>query len=207
MRPVNTDTLPHLVNCFWNNLRCWITTKKSLFSIYYWKISIGNNNRFYGVPIFRRLPGSRIVIGDRCTFRSAVWSNYVGINHPCILATLSEHATISIGDDCGFSSTSIASAKSLTIGNRVMVGANTTINDTDWHPVDPKRRIAGSEGESSPITIEDDVWLGANVIILKGVTIGQGSVIAANSVVTQSIPPFVIAGGNPAKFLKNIIIE
>ncbi len=84
-----------------------------------------------------------------------------------------------------------------------MVGANSCIYDTDWHPVDPARRATGEAGASIPVIIEDDVWLGANVVVLKGVTIGAGSIIAANSVVTKSIPPGVVAGGTPARPLVN----
>jgi acetyltransferase-like isoleucine patch superfamily enzyme len=170
----------------------------------YWRIRIGRGCRFYGLPIFRRLPGSQINVGARCAFRSAVWSNLAGINHPCILATLGENAIIRIGDDCRVSGTSIGAMQSVIIGNRVMIGTNSSISDTDWHPVDPKRRAAGEAGRSDPVVIEDDVWLGANVMVLKGVTIGMGSTIAANSVVTRSIPPGVIAGGVPARTIRKI---
>lgn len=121
-----------------------------------------------------------------------------------MITTLSETASIQIGNDCGFSGVAIGSAISVTIGNRVMVGANSSISDTDWHPVDSIRRIAGDAGASSPVVVEDDVWLGANVVVLKGVTIGRGSVIAANSVVTKSISSGVIAGGVPARTLRKI---
>jgi galactoside O-acetyltransferase len=85
-----------------------------------------------------------------------------------------------------------------------MAGANSSISDTDWHPIDPISRNAGDAGASSPVIIEHDVWLGANVMVLKGVTIGAGSTIAANSVVTKSIPSGVVAGGIPARVLKRI---
>lgn len=170
----------------------------------YWRVNIERGCRFHGAPIFYRHPGSHITAGVRCVFRSAVWSNLAGINHPCILATLAENATIQIGEDCGFSGAAIAAAHSVTIGNRVMVGVNSSISDTDWHPVDPILRASGGAGVSQPVIIEDDVWLGANVVVLKGVTIGAGTTVAANSVVTKSLPPGVIAGGIPARPLKNI---
>jgi acetyltransferase-like isoleucine patch superfamily enzyme len=128
----------------------------------------------------------------------------MGINHPCILATLDDNAVIKIGDGCGFSGTAIGAALSVTLGDRVMVGVNSAICDTDWHPIDPQRRAAGDTGAVKAVTIEDDVWLGANVVVLKGVTIGAGSTIAANSVVTKSIPAGVVAGGNPARALKRV---
>lgn len=204
MRPVTADSFPHLVSCSLDMLRGWISGLISTGMAKYWGVRFGQGCRFYGLPIFRRSPASQIVVGDRCEFRSAVWSNFAGINHPCILATLGEGALIQIGKDCGFSGAAIGAAKSVVIGDRVMVGANSSIGDTDWHPVDPERRAAGDAGESNPIVIEDDVWLGANVVVLKGVKIGAGSTIAANSVVTKSIPPGVIAGGIPARPLKKI---
>ena len=86
-----------------------------------------------------------------------------------------------------------------------MAGANSSISDTDWHPVDAVRRAAGELGERCRRSrIEDDVWLGANVVVLKGVTIGKGTTVAANSVVTKSIPPRVIAAGVPARVVKQI---
>ena len=79
-----------------------------------------------------------------------------------------------------------------------MVGANSTITDGDWHPDDPRSQAA------KPIIIGDNVWLGINVTVLKGVTIGNGSLIGAGSVVTRSIPPNVMAAGNPCKVLRNL---
>ena len=80
--------------------------------------------------------------------------------------------------------------------------------DTDCHCVnylsrrDPK--IDGPQCGSSPIVIEDDAFIGMNCIILKGVTIGSRSIIAAGSVVTRSIPADCIAGGNPARVIRNL---
>ncbi len=204
MRRITRDSFPHLANCLLEIIRCWISTCLASGLAFYWRIDLGRSCRFCGSPLFRRLPDSRIVVGDRCEFRSAVWSNFAGINHPCILVTLAARAVIQIGNDCGFSGAAIGAAQSVIIGNRVMVGVNCFISDTDWHPVDPTRRAAGEAGASEPVKIEDDVWLGANVTVLKGVTIGAGSTIAANSVVAKSIPAGVIAGGVPAQTLNRI---
>ena len=190
--------------CLLERLRSHVHTPITRLMAAWWRITLGRGCRFYGLPIFRRIPESTIKAGARCKFLSASWINFAGINHPCILATLGEGAIISIGDDCGFSGVSIGAGVSVTIGDRVMVGANASISDTDWHPVDPVRRAAGEQGTMSPVCIEDDVWLGANVVVLKGVTIGKGTTVAANSVVTKSIPPRVIAAGVPARVIKQI---
>lgn len=94
----------------------------------------------------------------------------------------------------------------LTIGNNVIFGPNPTIITGD-HRIDVVGKYIIDSHEKlskndAPVVIEDDVWAGANVTILKGVTIGRGSVIAAGAVVTKSCPPYSIIGGVPAKVLK-----
>lgn len=88
------------------------------------------------------------------------------------------------------------------IGDYVMIGPNVTIA-TAGHPVDPdlRKKIAQY---NIPVTIENNVWIGAGAIILPGVRIGENSVIGAGSVVTKDIPPNVVAVGNPCKVLREI---
>ncbi|MCD6321396.1 MAG: acyltransferase [Clostridiales bacterium] len=205
MRPITRDSIPHLVSCFFYNFRAFLHSFISRLLAFWWRIEVGAGCQFHGIPMFRRLPGSEIIIGKMCRFNSAPWSNFMGLNHKCILTTLDEQAVIKIGERCGFSGSVIAAAESVLIGDDVLVGANTVISDTDWHSVDYNRRATGEMGASSPIVIEDFVWLGANVVVLKGVTIGKASVISANSVVTKSIPANVIAGGVPAEIIKNLV--
>lgn len=88
------------------------------------------------------------------------------------------------------------------IGDRVMFGPHVTIA-TAGHPLHPDTRAQG-EQFSAPVLIEDDVWVGGNVSILPGVTIGRGSVIAAGAVVTADVPPMVVVGGVPARVLKTL---
>ena len=88
------------------------------------------------------------------------------------------------------------------IGNHVMIAPNVTITATG-HPVHPELRKNGTQF-SIPVRIEDDVWIGANVVILPGVTIGKNSVIGAGSVVTKNIPDNVVAVGNPCRVLREI---
>lgn len=90
----------------------------------------------------------------------------------------------------------------VTIGNHVFIGPNVGIY-TAFHPVTAKERNAGVE-QASPITIEDDCWIGGNVAILPGITIGKGSVIGTGSIVTKNIPPNSLAVGNPCKVIKQI---
>ena len=93
----------------------------------------------------------------------------------------------------------------LTIGNNVKIGACVLLIDTDTHPIDYEVRRTSNEGtKSAPIVIEDDVWIGAHSIVLKGVTIGARSIIGAGSVVTKDIPSDCIAAGNPCKVIRKI---
>ncbi len=91
------------------------------------------------------------------------------------------------------------------IGNNVMFGPNVTLSATS-HPIHPDLRRDGTQF-SDPIIIEDDVWVGAHAVILPGVTVGAGSVVAAGAIVTKNVPPMSVVGGVPAKLLKTITDE
>lgn len=86
------------------------------------------------------------------------------------------------------------------IGNRVLVGHNVVVATLD-HDLAPEQR---SLLHAAPIVIEDDVWIGSNATITKGVTVGRGSVIAAGAVVTRDVPPMTVVGGVPARVLRTI---
>lgn len=91
----------------------------------------------------------------------------------------------------------------LTIGNDVMMGPDVMIftSNHETSRIDTPMRLQGS-AKIKPVTIGDDVWIGARVIILPGVTIGQGAILAANAVVTKDVPEYAVVGGNPAKLIK-----
>jgi len=182
-----------------DNIRLMCYNTYSSFFVYFISIirniKINRNCQFYGIPHFRRFQFSTISIGKNCTFRSDQTSNLIGINHKCILSTHHETATIIIGNNCGFSGTSIGAAKEIRIGNNVLVGANSIITDFDWH-------LDKSNTTPLPVIIQDNVWIGVNTTILKGVIIGENSIIGANSLVIRNIPANVIAGGVPCKVLK-----
>lgn len=100
---------------------------------------------------------------------------------------------------------SLIAAEKVVIGDDVNVGANTVIMDTDFHPLDAEaRRLDSVPAETDPILIEDDVFIGVNCLILKGVTLGKGSVIGAGSVVTKDVPPNAIVAGNPTRLIGKV---
>jgi len=96
----------------------------------------------------------------------------------------------------------ILDIRKVIIGDHTMIGPGTLITAVG-HPLSPKGR-RNYQGIAKPVTIENDVWIGGNVVILPGITIGQGSVIGAGSVVTKDIPPFSVAVGSPARVIKSI---
>ena len=160
-------------------------------------ITIKRDCTFFGVPHFHRFPFSKIEIGNNCTFRSDKTSNLIGVNHKCILSTRQKGSVIIIGNNCGFSGVIIGAILEIRIGNNVLCGANAIITDNDWHS-------DRSASLPKPVIIEDNVWIGVNTTILKGVTIGENSIIGAHSLVLKDIPANVIAGGNPCKVLRKI---
>ncbi len=196
MRKINFDSIPHLNYCARRLAYSRWYTWYARLACNWWGIQLGAGSTFVGRPRFNRHPGSQIVIGSNCKFNSSSASNLIGVNRPCMISTLKEGARLSIDQGCGFSGTVIASAKSITIGKNVRCGANTLITDTDWHNDDPR------VGPDEEVHICDDVWLGVNVIVLKGVTIGKGALVGAGSIVCHSLPPGVTAVGSPARVIR-----
>jgi acetyltransferase-like isoleucine patch superfamily enzyme len=114
------------------------------------------------------------------------------------------HAGIKIGKNCFIGEFNVIRGQGgVTIGDGVYTGPMVQIVAVNHVYSDPDRPIREQGITAKGITIEDDVWLGANAVVVDGVTIGQGSIIGAGSVVTRSIPPYSIAVGSPAKPIKS----
>lgn len=158
----------------------------------------GSHCVFFGQTYFYKQKNSSIILGQDLVFRSYPNSNLIGVNRNCAISTLQEKAVVLIGDGCGFSGTVIGAFVKVELGKNVRCGANTLITDSDWHTDDPRA------GASKPVKINDNVWLGEGVKVLKGVEIGANSVIGAGSVVTGNVPANVVAAGNPCKVIKSL---
>lgn len=186
-----------LDNLYWslNATFCsiWVSVLASLRGI-----QLGTGTRFYGMAKFKKARTASISIGNRNCFRSAPTSNLIGVNRPCIISALESNSRVVIGNDCGFSGTVIGCFDAITIGDNVKCGANTLITDGDWHAEDPR------SSKPRPIRIGNNVWLGVNVTVMKGVTIGDNALIGAGSIVTKDIPANVIAAGNPCVVIRPI---
>lgn len=161
--------------------------------------------RIVGTPYIEVNGGGKIFFGDNLGMNNGMMANQIGFNTPCVFRA--EGGSIIIGDKVGMSQTTlIAKGVDITIGNHVKLGGGVKVYTTDFHCLDfMKRRdpkVDMSERKCAPVSIGDDCFIGAGVIILKGVTIGARSVIGAGSVVTRNIPEDVIAGGNPCKVIR-----
>lgn len=154
-----------------------------------------------------------IVIGDDFICSSGNSINPISRNIEASFYTDLEESVIRIGDRVGISSSCLWAKNNITIGNDVNIGSDCVILDHDAHPHDHfKRRRAMAFAipfkeyskliPSAPVVIGNDVWIGARSTILKGVTIGDRTIVAAGSVVTKSLPPDCIAGGNPCQIIK-----
>jgi acetyltransferase-like isoleucine patch superfamily enzyme len=129
-----------------------------------------------------------------------------------VLFNLGENGYVEIGDDCSFHDAYLICEGEIRVGHRVFLGWHATIVDCDFHPLDPSKRMKDAvalsplgEGVERPevlsrrVVIEDDVWIGPNATILKGVCIGAGAVVSPGAVVTRDLAPGSHVIGNPAK--------
>lgn len=110
---------------------------------------------------------------------------------------------VSVGDECfiGAGTRMYAWNERITIGNQVLIAADVLIMTRNHQHVTRDLPMAEQDYENAPVTIEDDVWIGFRAIILAGVTIGRGSIIASNAVVTKDVAPYSIVGGVPARLI------
>ena len=150
--------------------------------------SVGDLPRLEGKVFVRNF--GRLEIGDRVKLR--------GCHVPIELASL-EGGVLRIGRNCFINSgVSIAAAKEISIGDNCLIGNYTLVMDTDFHSIEQRDK----PGIAAPVIIEDDVWLAANVTVLKGVRIGKGAVVAAGSVVVKDVPAYTLVGGVPARTIR-----
>ena len=134
-----------------NELRRWL-----IWPLAWWSLrgaDVGVGWRCYGRPIFQRHRKSIVRIGRRMELRSTPASNPLGPNHPVIISTRRAGAALTIGDDFGMTGGSLVCDQRISIGDRVWVGANTVIADTDFHPLNPDlRRARPLEAKTGPVT-------------------------------------------------------
>lgn len=171
-------------------------------------VAWGPRFRVFGMPILQRYQGSRIELGAGVELRSSPRSNPLSPRQPVVLATRGPSACIIVGRDCGLTGAVLVAAERIELGDRVLLGANVVVIDTDFHPLDPEmRRREPTRGVHAPVVIEDDVFVGTQALILKGVRIGRGAVVGAGSVVTRDVPSRAVVAGNPARIIRMLEAE
>ena len=194
----------YLVSCCYERL-------KRKFYIRYNKWLFKKNGIVFGdgMKVYNKvyIQGSgTVTIGHYFTFTSGDGLNPVCTSTRGCMNTVNKGSII-IGNSVGISSATLWAQEMIRIGNHVNIGGNCILIDNDAHPIDFKLRrdpVVDENVHSSPIIIEDDVWIGANSVILKGVTVGARSIIGAGSVVTTNVPSDCVVAGNPAKIIKRI---
>lgn len=166
-------------------------------------VRFGQGLRCWGMPLVRRHRKARIVIGARCFLRNWFSANEMGIDHRSFLSARYPDAELLIGDDLRASGVVICAEQSVRIGNRVTVGANSTIVDSDFHPLNPNQRALDPKaGQKAGVVIGDDIFIGMNCTILKGTEIGDNCIVGAGSVVSGQFPAGSVIAGNPAQVIR-----
>ena len=164
-------------------------------------LQVARNTRIRHRAI-RLLPGCTVRVGERSMLRAKVLFDR-------------RDAALSLGDRTFVGNSTIVIASRVEIGDDVLIAWGCTIVDHDSHAL----RFSDRKNDASnwydgkkdwthvdikPVTIGNKVWIGLNVIVLKGVTIGEGSVVAAGSVVTHDVAPYVLVAGNPARVIREL---
>ena len=189
---------------FFNKIRNIINT-----TIFRWtyasrkNVKLHNDLRINKWPLIRVHRNASLVLSDNVLLNSSNHSYHINMHSRVKIMCDVEGAEIYIGKNTRIHGSCIHAFKKIHIGNDCLIAANCQIFDANGHHSSINRRHT-SNGEAKEIRIGDNVWIGANSIILPGVSIGSNSIIAAGSVVNKSIPGEHIAGGNPAKSIKRI---
>lgn len=174
---------------------------RARLGLYLWGAEVGKGLKVSG-RIRLRIQGD-LRIGKNVSLRSG-YSNYVGASEPMAF-WVSPGGILSIGDDCGLSNTTIVCRQRIEILEGTFIGGGCRIYDNDFHQLMPEARVANCGAvASAAIRIGPRAFVGGHCIVLKGVSIGEASVIGAGSLVTKSIPPWEVWGGVPARFIKKI---
>ena len=186
--------------------------RQSLFAFFNqtYRVKVRLHTWFYGLFLGRAGRGARLERVSLLTNPHRVFlGERTAIAHGARIEAFTHHrqyaydGSIHIGNGTSIQPYAhLAAAAKMVIGDHVLMGSHVFITDHDHDFTDLQMHIGEQKLNVSPVHIEDYVWLGENVVVLKGVTIGHHAVIGANSVVTRSIPAYGIAAGAPARVIR-----
>ena len=162
--------------------------------------------RTQGVPYVMVAFGGKMTIGKNFAMNNGIKGNPIGCYDRCTF-WVGKGAVLRIGDNVGISQAALVATADIIIGDNVKIGGGTSLFTSDFHALDPKIRASSEDfrhRKCAPVIIEDNAFIGARSMILKGVTIGKNSIIGAGSVVTKSVPENEIWAGNPARFIRKV---
>ena len=190
---------------FITKLSLFFSTLRVKILFFFLGCSHGKDLRVDGKTVIHIDKKGSIRFGENVEINSRFSANLVGMTNPTVFQCIG-NGSIHIGDNSGCSSTVFSSRCNITIGRNVKIGGNVRIFDHDYHPLDYKQRtnvyLPDTGIPSYPVIIGDDVFIGTNAFILKGVKIGDRSIIGAGAVVSiKNIPPDSLVVGNPAKIV------
>lgn len=184
------------INPLWNRIVLWKN-----------RIAVPNKMLIRGRIVCRIAKGGKLTFGNGCKINSAKWANIIGGDTRTAFV-VKPGAKIEIGNNVGISNSTFVAQTSIIIEEDVMIGGDCKIYDTDFHAIDYETRMEGfSNTRSFPVLIKKGAFIGAHSIVLKGVTVGEKSIVGAGSVVTKSIPDGEIWAGNPAQLIKKLEIK
>lgn len=188
-----------------NRIKYWYRKKTAQTAFRLRAVAAPQTVFMVGASCQNKGPRDRVVIKEHCTIGAEFLPAYGG------KIVVGENTYIGPG-------TSLQAKESITIGKNVIIANNVVIIDNNNHPTDPQMRMKMSQcrdflhdelwswkyANSAPVIVEENVWIGRDARILKGVTIGRGSIVALGAVVTHNVPPYTVVAGNPAKVVKEL---
>lgn len=188
----------------WGKIRIYFCNIINRIQFAVKNVRYGKNSKIFGIVTVTGT--GKLVLGENVEINSAAWKNRIGGDIKTVFSTF-ENGLIEVGNDSGISNSTLVARDRITIGNFVNIGGNCKIYDNDFHSLNFEERKKGIEDKDiavKPVCIKDGAFIGAHCIILKGVTVGEYSVVGAGSVVTKDIPDYEIWAGNPAKKVGSI---
>ena len=189
-----------LAKFFLKLLKLWVKCKCFYYKLSSDTILIGKSP-VIKMPLFIQGKG-QVLIDNTVIFGQSNCPNfYTGYNY---IEARNKNTKIQIQGQTSINNcfSIIAEGDGVFIGRNCLIGFNVTIMDSDFHDLNPTKRLDPTNIKTKKVIIEDNIFIGSNVLILRGVHIGKNSVIAAGSVVTKSFPENCVIAGNPAKIIK-----